>query len=176
VRIGRKQARGLRQRGNADVGEAAAETRLFVDRNLSKLCPGHLERVAIDAGCALQIRIVQQDRLMVGTQLHVELHETRAELERRAQCRERVLRILRSVAAVSDELGNLGERRGHSALRQVVVITPSILAVVQTPKDSIRPHDVVRTRHLLSPRRLCYVGNRENPCALSCVTPHIVRP
>jgi hypothetical protein len=63
---------GLAESGDTDVGVG--------DRNFRQLDPGHLQRIAVHAGDALQVRIVQQHGLPVDRQLHVETEMGRTEL------------------------------------------------------------------------------------------------
>jgi hypothetical protein len=92
----------------ADVAVATLETLRLVDHDLRKLLPRHFVGMAIDAGRALQVRIVEQHGLTVRRELYVEFHELRAELECGAQRRERILWEFRCVAAVGDRVRKLG--------------------------------------------------------------------
>ena len=72
-----QQVDSLAEPRNADVG-VAVNARSY--RDLRQLAPRHFQGIAIHAGDALQVRIVEQHGLAVDRQLDVETEMARTEL------------------------------------------------------------------------------------------------
>jgi len=71
-----QQVDRLAEARDADIG--------IGDFDLGQLVPGHLQGITVHAGNAQQARIVEQHRLPVDRELHVEAQMPCTQLQRRA--------------------------------------------------------------------------------------------